>query len=103
MKIKDRVIVINDGNVYTTYEEWVRKNAPNLYDEWHSGSHYGDFRGNNTQGLTGTVIAVAEHKWGDELCFVRADDKSLFLIGSAGLEKSKRHGLKAFSNKDERR
>lgn len=86
MNAGNRVEVVRQGMHYSTYHNWMNKNAPEFHDEWQDGRYYG-FQ--IADGLRGSVVLVAEHGMfeGTFLCLVRADDNNLFLINEEGLIK----------------
>ncbi len=82
-KVGDLVRVADGGQHYSTYAEWVEKNAPDALQEWETGRHY------TVHNLEGRVVVAAPHGGlsgsNDTLYLVRATDGSLFLIGEDGL------------------
>jgi hypothetical protein len=81
LKKGDKVVVVDSGECYSTYEEWVKKFAPALFEEWKRG--FRDAR----NGRKGIVLATAPHtSYGHNLCFVRGENDTLFLISERGLK-----------------
>ena len=81
-KVGDRVRVIDSGRHYSTYDGWIKKNAPEFYTKWSNRSR------DSIDGLIGTVKVIAAHEdMRAILCLVCTDNGHLFLIGESGLEK----------------
>lgn len=85
-KVGDLVRVADGGQHYSTYAEWVEKNAPDALQEWRAGRHYDGVR-YTVHNLEGRVVVAAPHGYnGKMLYLVRATDNSLFVISEDGLE-----------------
>lgn len=77
-KIEDKVNIVNGGEVYTTYNEWVGKHVPSKYKSfWAKG-----IKPNKSD--TYTIIACGNHdasRW-LKLYYIQNDNtKQCFIIG----------------------
>lgn len=84
MKKGDRAEVVDSGERYRDYDEWVKRNAPALHSEFKASRCGTELR----NGSKGTVIASAPHKdtYKKSLCLIRTDGANLYLIGERGLK-----------------
>jgi hypothetical protein len=85
MNISDKVKVINKGKNYSTYEDWIKKNAPQYIHLW-------VWNGNivNTDKIY-EVVAKAIHggTLNDKMLYLISDGLQVFIIGEEGIEKIK--------------
>lgn len=78
----DCVRVINSGECYTTYSDWVEK-----YITERSERYLWDYGQSCDNGDAGKVLYVAPHECGHtNLAYVQMTDKLCYLIGTRGLE-----------------
>ena len=79
----DRVRVIDSGECYTTYSEWIEKyiSEPSERYLWDYGQECGN-------GDEGTILFIAPHEYGTgQLAYVQMTNRLCYLIGIGGLEK----------------
>ena len=86
--VGDKIEVIDYGESYTTYSDWVYHNVHNI-----DSCRYA-FGCNPENGTIGTVIAIAKHKYSsDNLIYFKKDGNYIFdnspcyLIGEKGVKK----------------
>jgi hypothetical protein len=85
MEIGDKVKVINKGKNYSTYEDWIKKNAPQYIHSWVlNGSIV------NTNKIY-EIVAKAIHggTLNDKMLYLISDGLQVFIIGEDGLKKIK--------------
>ena len=85
-KVGQKVEVINEGEQYTTYNEWIEKNAPKFLGEFTSRKL------NAVNKLQGVVVAKASHgefhggQDGTYMLYLVKHPNGIFLIGEDGLK-----------------
>ena len=78
----DRVRVIDSGECYTTYSDWVEK-----YITERSERYLWDYGQSCDNGDEGKILFIAPHEYGTgQLAYVQMTDKLCYLIGTKGLE-----------------
>ena len=81
--VGDYVRVIDDGENYTTYSEWIEK-----YITEPSEKYRWDYGVSRYNGEVGKILFIAPHGCGHtNLAYVRMDNGRCYLIGVKGLEK----------------
>jgi hypothetical protein len=78
--IGDRIIVVDEGACYDSFEQWVNVNAPEhraIWDRWAI-----PMKGNEYE-----IVALAEHGLGDVIIYGIKDrnSTSFFVIGRDGI------------------
>jgi hypothetical protein len=85
-EIGDLVTISNTGPIYSAYESWVRKYAPQHLPHFHKGVDW-------QVGMAGTIVAIGNHlSWTERhpLCLVQTKH-GVCVIGSHGLAKKEKH------------
>jgi hypothetical protein len=78
----DRVRVIESGECYTTYSDWVEK-----YITEPSERYLWDYGMSCYNGDVGEVLHIESHEYGNAtLAYVKMDNGKCYLIGTKGLE-----------------
>lgn len=87
LKIGNRVKVIDQGEGYTTYDEWLMEHAKEYRSRWGSGAGV-------VQGGTYTVLVIAPHgsrnyyEAQKKLCLIENSVGAVFIVGMVGLKKT---------------
>lgn len=83
--VGDRVRVINSGESYTTYSDWIEEHVSES-----SEKYLWDYGRSCDDGDTGKVLFIAPHEYGNaNLAYVKMDNGKYgkcYLIGTKGLE-----------------
>lgn len=82
IRVGNKVNVSDWGEEYTSYDEWIRENAPNHYSKWLTRSDCYD------ENSIYRVVAVANHSdyhGSDTLCLIE-NENDIVLIGTNGVK-----------------
>lgn len=83
LMVGDSVRVVDSGECYTTYSEWVEKH---IVDP--SAKYLWDYEQSCDNGDKGKILCIAPHEYGTaQLAYVQMTDRLCYLIGVKGLEK----------------
>jgi len=77
-KVGDKVKVVNAGELYATYKDFIKENAPQLLNKWEHGRYLPD-------GGSYEVKAIGKHIFDRELAIIEQNNK-VYIVNFKGLE-----------------
>ncbi|MGN0005326.1 MAG: hypothetical protein ACI37Z_05090 [Candidatus Gastranaerophilaceae bacterium] len=84
MEIGDRVIVTDDGEIYSTYRDWIEHFASKYLTYW---EYARDFPV-NCKNMQFTIVAKHSHEeTSDIVCLIQAPDEKVYLVSELGIKK----------------
>lgn len=84
IKIGSKVIVTNWGEEYTSFDQWIKKNAPKYYYEWlKKDETYGN---EVVKKNAYKVVAIADHGYDDGILYLLKNGNDIFLLNVDGIK-----------------
>ncbi len=77
-KVGDKVKIINTGQLYDAYEEFIKENAPQLLNKWERERDLPD-------GGSYEVKAIGKHSFGCDVAIIEQNNK-VYIVDFEGLE-----------------